>query len=152
MRYYLDTEFDGFGGALLSLALVREDGNSLYLVYSEFPKDKWVRANVLPIIWSIPSAQSAIAYRVDRITGARNLQTFFHGDSDPVVITDWPDDIRYLCEAVIVGPGKMIDIPSLKFEMHRVDAYPTALADAIQHNAWWDAQALRHKLAPESFR
>ena len=26
MRYYLDTEFDGFGGPLLSLALAGEDG------------------------------------------------------------------------------------------------------------------------------
>jgi hypothetical protein len=26
VRYYLDCEFDGFGGALMSLALVREDG------------------------------------------------------------------------------------------------------------------------------
>lgn len=37
MRYTLDTEFNGFGGDLLSLALVREDGESLYLVTSEPP-------------------------------------------------------------------------------------------------------------------
>lgn len=28
----------------------------------------------------------------------------------------------------------------------RVDAYPTDLPDAVQHNAWWDAMALRKKL------
>jgi hypothetical protein len=28
-----------------------------------------------------------------------------------------------------------------------VDAYPTTLDGAIQHNAWWDAMALRHLLA-----
>ena len=34
MRYFLDTEFNGFGGELLSLALVREDGASIYLLYT----------------------------------------------------------------------------------------------------------------------
>ncbi len=33
-----------------------------------------------------------------------------------------------------------------EFEMHRVDAYPTMLPGAVQHNAYWDAMALRHKL------
>lgn len=32
MKYYLDCEFDGYRGSLLSLALVREDGESLYLI------------------------------------------------------------------------------------------------------------------------
>jgi hypothetical protein len=41
----------------------------------------------------------------------------------------------------------MINVrPSIKFEMHRVDAYPTTLPGAVQHNAYWDAMALRHKL------
>ena len=31
MRYFLDTEFNGFGGALLSLALVPEDGEEFYV-------------------------------------------------------------------------------------------------------------------------
>ena len=30
MRYFLDTEFNGFGGALLSFALVPEDGGEDY--------------------------------------------------------------------------------------------------------------------------
>ena len=30
MRYYLDTEFNGSGGALLSFALLREDGAAIY--------------------------------------------------------------------------------------------------------------------------
>jgi hypothetical protein len=57
MKYYLDTEFNEFGGELISLALVREDGESLYLVYPE-PKDgygEWVKDNVVPIISDLPS-------------------------------------------------------------------------------------------------
>lgn len=50
MRYYLDTEFDGFGGPLLSLALVREDGASFYVVTSASAENEWVKANVEPIL------------------------------------------------------------------------------------------------------
>ncbi len=32
MRYFLDTEYNGFGGALLSLALVPEDGGEEFYV------------------------------------------------------------------------------------------------------------------------
>ena len=31
LRYFLDTEYNGWGGALLSLALVPDDGEDLYL-------------------------------------------------------------------------------------------------------------------------
>ena len=33
MRYFLDTEYNGIGGALLSLALVPDDGDELYLTF-----------------------------------------------------------------------------------------------------------------------
>ena len=33
MRYFLDTEYNGVGGALLSLALVPDDGDELYLTF-----------------------------------------------------------------------------------------------------------------------
>lgn len=143
MKYYLDCEFDGFGGDLISLALVREDGPSLYLVFEDYEdaSDPWVRKNVVPIV-PLPLA----AY-VDRSGAQRELASFLHGDGDPIVVTDWPDDISYLCGLMLTGPGMMIAIPSLKFEMHRVDAYPTSLPGAVQHNAWWDAKALQHRLA-----
>ena len=31
MRYFLDTEYNGWGGVLLSLALVPDDGEDLYV-------------------------------------------------------------------------------------------------------------------------
>jgi hypothetical protein len=74
------------------------------------------------------------------------ISQYLNGDPAPVIVTDWPDDIRYFCEVIITGPGEMIKVPGLTFEMHRVDAYPTTLPGAVQHNAWWDAMALRHLL------
>lgn len=147
MKYFLDTEFNEFGGELISLALVREDGESLYLVYPQ-PKDgygPWVKENVVPIIWDIPSPFPGNATPVtDVTTGARLIAAFLKEDPRPVIITDWPDDIRYFCQSIITGPGMMAAINGLTFEMVRVDAYPTTLPGAVQHNAWWDARALWH--------
>lgn len=146
MRYYLDTEFNEFGGALISIGLVREDGESLYIVY-DWPTiiyGNWVKDNVVPILWDIPSPLPGGAYSVNTMEdGARIIADFLNQSKDtPVIITDWPDDIKYFCQALITAPGEMVDVPRILFDMVRVNSYPTSLKGAIQHNAWWDARAL----------
>lgn len=143
MRYFLDTEFDGYQGPLMSLALVREDGASVYVIRDFEPMDMWVRQNVRPIMFDCP-VHALVS--TDPKALAMRVADFLSGDLDPVILTDWPADIRYLCELVEFPGGEMAPIPSLKFELHRVDAYPTTLKGAVQHNAWWDAMALRHLL------
>lgn len=145
MRYYLDTEFNGFGGDLLSLALVREDNFSLYLVYDFHGEyHPWVKENVVPILWNIPDKPYGIITSVDNINqGAVAIQHYLQHDNEPLIITDWPDDVRYFCQAIIVGPGRMVNIPQVDFAIRRVDAYPTVLENAVQHNALWDAYALK---------
>lgn len=149
MIYTIDTEFDGFGGDLLSLALVREDGESLYLIYPQPKKyrDSWVAEHVAPILWSIPSPIPGMVYEVKNTKeGARKLHSFLKDDNEIQIVADWPDDISYFCKSIITGPGLMIGLNSIVFELCRVDAYPTKLKGAIQHNAWWDAKALMEKI------
>lgn len=148
MRYYLDCEFNGFEGELLSLALVSEDMKKHFygiMEYSRIAFHPWVKENVYPVLNSVPDSIDTVYYASSQSLG-KAIARFLNGDNDPIIITDWPDDITYFCKSLITSPGWMVDIPALKFEMHRVDAYPTALADAVQHNAWWDAMALRHGL------
>lgn len=141
MKYFLDTEFNEFGGALISLALVSEGGSrELYLATECENPGEWVKANVMPII-AVPGAQPLVCKR-EEFPGM--IRMFLFGDDNPVIVSDWPDDIRYFCEALIVGPGMMINIPTVSFKLERVDAYPTTLDGAVQHNALWDARALRH--------
>lgn len=152
MRYYLDTEFNSFGGELISLGLVREDGAQLYVVY-ELPKkiNPWVKTNVIPYLYTLPATQTnddIFVGPVDAQTGANFLTQFLKGDETPVIITDWPDDIKYFCGAIIIGPGTMVNLPYLIFNMMRVESYPTTLVGAVQHNALWDALALKEKLTP----
>lgn len=147
MRYYLDTEFNGYGGELISLALAREDAASIYCVsrVTGEPYDPWVLKNVAPLIGDVPSwidweeeTPESMAY---------HIAEFLQGDPNPIIVCDWPADIRYFCGVIEFPGGNMAPIPGLTVEMHRVDAYPTTLKGAVQHNAWWDAMALREKLS-----
>lgn len=145
MRYYLDCEFNGLGGELLSLALEPEhDRPPLYLVRADIDEeqiDPWVFENVLPLL----HADGGYCGRILKLGKWPVLiEAYLQGDPDITIVTDWPDDIKYFCDLIITGPGRMIEIrPSLKFEMHRIDAYPTEVLGAVQHCAYWDAKALK---------
>lgn len=149
MKYYLDCEFDGLDGPLLSMALVSETGKSMYVVMNySFIGDPWVAKHVHSVMFDIDHEKISgpIIYGADASQLSDALQVFLYGDIYPHVIADWPDDIKYLCAALITGPGTMIEVPRITFSVERVDAYPSQLPGAIQHNAWWDAMALRHLL------
>ena len=144
MKYYLDTEFNGLGGDLISLALVGDNDKELYLSLTSClhkEADSWVAENVLKVL-NIPSAKANFIHPINI---GNYIANFLKGDTNPIIIADWPDDIAYFCKALLTGPGQMVDIKKLKFGLIRIDAYPTTLPNAVQHNALWDARALRHK-------
>jgi len=145
-RYFLDTEFNEFGGSLISLALVGADGRELYVSTPCKKPSAWVKKNVIPII----KCAGADPIEIDPDQFGHAIAKFLFDDKVPTIIADWPDDIRYFCQAIITGPGEMVAIPRLQFQMLRIDAYPTDLPGAVQHNALWDARALRHVFAPAS--
>jgi hypothetical protein len=143
MKYFLDTEFNGYRGELISLALAADDGRDLYLLAHRLPAAviPWVQDNVVSVLFA--EGTNPIAWRQD-LFGVQ-IAEFIRGDESPTIIADWPDDIRYFCECLITGPGQMVEtVKRLTFAVERVDAYPTTLPGAVQHNALWDARALRH--------
>ena len=139
-RYFLDTEFNEFGGDIISLALVGEDDSELYLYTQCAKPGNWVAQNVIPII----NCAGAKAIKVDPEQIGHAVANFLYDDKTPTIIADWPDDISYFCKTLITAPGEMVAIQRLQFQMLRIDAYPTDLPGAVQHNALWDARALRH--------
>ena len=52
MRYFLDTEYNGFGGALISLALVPEYGDDEFYAILKCPDPivAWVERHVIPYL------------------------------------------------------------------------------------------------------
>ncbi len=144
MNYFIDCEFDGFGGPLLSMALVREDGESRYWILPYGRLTPWVADNVAPHLRLM--GQEWADVQPEDLPG--EIHGFLRYDPKPHIIADWPDDIKYFCQALITGPGTMVAIPGFTTQVVRVDAYPTTLAGAVQHNALWDALALKEALIP----
>jgi hypothetical protein len=158
-KFFLDCEFDGFGGDLISLSMVSESSESLYIVFKDTATDLWVRENVIPILWDIPSPFPGCVIDLPKKLGPNGsipdvldvpyiIGFFLNGNCTgvPYIIADWPDDIKYLCQQVITGPGTMAAIPRMQFDVVRVDSWPNDIPNAVQHNAYWDARALKRKL------
>jgi len=146
-RFYIDCEFDGHGGPLLSIAVIHEDGASMYLRTDAVALDPWVIENVVPHI-VCPGAPTPSRVPVAHHIGGL-LRGFIGGAGSPVIIADSPVDIGRFCAAVSTsyeGNWTWVNNPLMTFEAHNIDIYPTDLPGAVRHNAWWDAMALREKL------
>ena len=136
MKLFLDTEFNGFGGELISIALVPEDP-AMPEFYKELEikcqLEPWVRDNVAPHLVLAPCThhemQQALA---DYLWNT--------GASEITIVADWPDDIRYFCQALITGPGMMVTLLNhITFDLDLHINYTSQ----VPHNALHDARAIR---------
>lgn len=135
MNVFIDCEFNGFGGDLLSMALVADDGEEFYEVRS-LEKDqeyvRWVADNVVPHLNKDP---------VNREVFQSRLWQFINQYSEVRLIADWPDDIKYFCMELIVTPGVCINTPpKLTMEINR---QLSSTSSVILHNALEDARAIK---------
>ena len=145
LRYFLDTEYNGWGGALLSLALVADSGEEFYVVLDyDGPLEPWVERHVVPYFDSVP--ESLRTSRLSRHAAAEALGFFLHGDPDPLIVADWPEDIAHFSSLLVVGPGLMVPLASLRFQLIALTGFSTAANSAVPHNALHDARALRDHL------
>jgi hypothetical protein len=100
---YLDTEFDGHGGRLLSLALAAEDGKHWYacLRPATYACDLWVQQHVLPKLEAmprtIPDESSPDVFRA-------SLKEYLLSRSGATIWADWPDDFAHLMR-LMSGPS-----------------------------------------------
>jgi hypothetical protein len=149
LRYFLDTEYNGWGGALLSLALVPDEGEELYLTLDwEGPLDPWVQRNVVPYLDTVP--QNLVSPRLSRPDAARAIAHYLAGDPDPLIAADWPEDIALFNALLVIGPGVMAEVPSIRFQFMPLAGFSTAANSKVPHNALHDARALRdHVLSIE---
>jgi hypothetical protein len=132
MKLFLDCEFTNFQGHLISMALVDENGKSFYEVvnFNEVDCHSWVIDNVLPILLKQPMPYEDFQ---------RGLRTFLRQYDTIEVIADWPEDFWHFTQALLTGPGMMMDIPKLTMSMERRLDY----VSDIPHNALEDAIAIR---------
>jgi len=142
MRYFLDTEYNGVGGALLSLALVPDEGDELYLTFkTSEPLVDWVERHVVPYLDTVP--EQLFCPRLTREDAADALERYLRHDSEPLIVADWPEDIAQFCNLTITGPGDMIELRNATFRLVPLSNFSTAANSKVPHNALHDARALR---------
>ena len=146
MHYFLDTEYNGWGGALISLALVTEDGGEeLYLTLDcAGPLEPWVERNVVPYLDHVP--ESLRSPRLGRDEAARLIAYHLAGDPQVTIVADWPEDIAQFNMLLLTGPGTMVAMPPITFQLLPIPGFSTAANSAVPHNALHDARALRDHL------
>ncbi|MBI3349720.1 MAG: hypothetical protein HY020_21235 [Burkholderiales bacterium] len=130
-RVWIDTEFNGFGGELISMALVDADDHSVYFALPCPTPVDWVAANVVPVLGIEPTTRRA---------AQASVRMFLHRFSEVCIVANWPDDIRHFCAFMVDGPAELLELPPVTFEL-RLDY--GAIASATPHNALADALALR---------
>jgi len=142
VRYFLDTEYNGWGGELLSLALVPDDGEELYMTLDwSGTLDPWVERHVIPYLDMVPD--SLVSPRLSRGDAARLLSHYLGGDPDPLIVADWPEDLALFNALLVTGAGTMADVPSITFRFMPLSGFSTAANSKVPHNALHDARALR---------
>jgi hypothetical protein len=136
VRYFLDTEFNGFGGPLIALALVPEDAGlkPFYAALSCPAPTPWVAKHVLPVLGIEP---------VSRETLGHSLATYLGNDPDSLLVADWPEDIAHAAMALIASPGHRHPIDRIRFELCDAFGFDGAALSKMPHNALYDAAALR---------
>jgi hypothetical protein len=138
MRLYLDTEFNGHGGELISLALVADDGEMFYGIY-DIPANPhpWVAENVIPALGSL--ALSAFKSREEFV---KDFCKFAYRYRGAEIVADWPADIEHMCRLLSFdGAANGWRVPGT-FTFRLIDR-ESAYNSEVPHNALHDACALR---------
>ena len=149
LRYFLDTEYNGVGGALISLALVPDDGDDLYLTLrTDEPIAEWVEQHVVPYLDTVP--ERLTCPRLSRADAADALERYLRHDEEPLIVADWPEDVAQFCNLLITAPGDMVELRNLTFRLTPMSNFSTAANSKVPHNALHDARAFRdHVLSME---
>ncbi|MDM0086778.1 MULTISPECIES: hypothetical protein [unclassified Variovorax] len=129
-RLWIDTEFNGMGGELISIALVDEQGLTFYESLGCDNPVPWVAVNVMPIIGKPARPRATVQ---EKLSAWLARYPAIH------IVADWPDDISHFCQLLITGPGVRLETPPLTLEIRRdLDG-----ESKCPHNALADAIAIR---------
>jgi len=132
---YIDCEWNGYGGELISMALVCENGKEWYEELDCIEPIPWVTKNVMPHLHKSPITKEEMQTA---------LSTFLWHFNDVTIIADWPEDIERFCNLLITGPGTRISTPKLTMKIVRIDT-----VSKTPHYALEDARGLAKALMPK---
>lgn len=131
MNVFIDCEWNGHKGQLISMALVDEQGNEFYEVLPCPKPIAWVKSNIIPVLGKEPVSQSVFDQKLD---------LFLQRYNEIHIIADWPEDIAHFCRALVTKPLTRIGLRRMIFT---VDAALFGAESEMPHNALADARAMR---------
>jgi len=131
---FIDTEFNGFGGDLISMALVPEDDNikPWYEVRECNITDLWVIKNVVPYLGQKP---------LRPLLFKSSFQAYICQFDNPTIIADWFTEPIHFCN--LMSGRTHETCLSMEFSFKVVHGCNTSLISAVPHNALEDAKALK---------
>lgn len=142
MRLYLDTEFNSFGGSLMSMALCSEDGSEWYGVLPlPLELHPWVRENVVPQLWAALPAGARPGEHMVPEHFRNSLHAFLGRHTQPEVVCDWHTDAAHFCHWLSGRDhASSLDYPCT---VRIVSTPPGQPISPAPHNALADARALK---------
>lgn len=141
MRLFLDTEFNGFDGELISIALVSDDGREWYRINDmrDQPDDPWVAEHVMPHLYACTEPLTRSHARYGNL--AIDLKSFLFECRGAEIIADWPADFEHfssLLSSFGAQDGFKEAFPCAMTLINTPELHPV-----VPHNALSDARALR---------
>ena len=133
MTLYLDTEFNGHGGELMSLAIVSDKHVNHFYGVLPLPErlHPWVSAHVVPLLDQEPEPHDVFRMR---------LKHFLEKHAGEEIVADWPDDFALLLR-VMSGPDYEHSF-MVPCDMRLIVS--GEVKPERPHNALSDAMALMH--------
>lgn len=128
---FVDCEFNGFGGQLMSMAVVSDCGKEWYEVLP-LPDDiePWVRNNVVDVMGKRPVSE--FEFRM-------SLFAFLEQFEDPTICADWYTDIVHFFSTFAGKDHSQSHGFACKAELRLIEEYDSK----IPHNALSDARAIK---------
>ena len=135
MNLYLDTEFDGHGGPLISLAIAGDDGKTWYGIFNAHCGTDWVAENVAPKLYAEQPTISGDANAL-----INSLCNFLSQRAGCTIWADWPADFEHLMR--LMAGRTYADSFAVPCTMQLIDTPPGGPKPEHPHNALSDALAL----------
>lgn len=134
MRAWIDCEFNGFGGELISMAVVCENGAEWYNVARiDEPIDTWVNEHVMPLLGKEPLSRDYFN---------SSLQEFLKDQKPSIIIADWPSDLVHFFQSMLGSDHtKTLSMKIFAECNPSIESHPE-----IPHNALSDARALKRAM------
>jgi hypothetical protein len=145
MRYFVDAEFNGFGGELISLAAVPETGTRphFYEAVGCQKPSLWVRINIIPVLQVSPRSWGEVAHL---------FATYLDADPAPVIVSDCPEALAHAAMLLVDRGGQRLMRARVRFELLPETDFSAQAHSETPFNAYRDAIALRDWVLAEEAR